>query len=98
MASPGKYTHPFIDPNHDLDKDFAKISVGSPKIKNPRVNPKIITKSPINNAHSPKSPKVKSITDKGNTNSKPLHGGIKPSGINTLNRKSPKNDLKTGQQ
>ncbi len=75
-----------------MDKDFSKISLNSPKMRDGKVVAKNIGKNPITNLNSSKSPKIRSITDKGNPTPKPINN--KPSGFNAFNKRSPKNNVK----
>jgi len=45
---------------------------------------------------SPKSPKVRSITDKVNTTPKLISNTPKQSGFNAFNKRTPKNNVKAG--
>jgi hypothetical protein len=81
-----------IDHISEADNNFSKISLNSPKTKDMKNNSRNIGKTPLSNFHSPKTPKVRSITDKGNTSPKNINTGIKST--NGFNKKSPKSNLK----
>ncbi len=75
----------------EAEKEFSKIDMVNSKLKDARTHQRNIGRNVNKNVPSPRSPKVKSITDKSSPSPKVINSGGKSTGFNAYNKKSPKN-------